>query len=230
MFRVACRPRRRAALISLAVSSALAVVALAMPASSAVAASPIAVTIKGYRFDPSPLTVHVGDTVAWTNEDTAPHDVTSTAGPIPLQSPMLHTGASWTYTFTTAGTYTYICSIHPDMHGVVTVLAVAAPPSTAATRGTTAPAPSSVEARLATPASSTSTTQPVVAAAPPEPVATTQASPAAAAPVQASSHIKPFLWISALVAGIVIAGLLLVTGVAPAAPGEPLDPERDRDE
>ncbi|MCC3768182.1 cupredoxin domain-containing protein [Streptomyces sp. UNOC14_S4] len=78
------------------------------------------VTIVGYAFSPSTLNVTRGTTVTWTNNDSAPHTVTST-GSGPLRSPTLNRGGSYTYTFTSSGTYGYICTIHPSMHGTVVV-------------------------------------------------------------------------------------------------------------
>jgi plastocyanin len=107
----------------------LAAVLLLLLAPTPAAAATQAVTMAQYSFGPAALTVHVGDTVTWTNQDQAPHDVTTTSAPVALHSPTLSTGQSWTYTFTQPGAYAYICSIHPDMKARITVLA-AAPTST----------------------------------------------------------------------------------------------------
>jgi plastocyanin len=79
------------------------------------------VEIKNYAFSPAALTVNVGDTVTWTNMDTAPHTVTVTSGPVKFNSGNLSTGQSFSYTFTTAGTYSYYCAVHPDMVAKVVV-------------------------------------------------------------------------------------------------------------
>jgi amicyanin len=84
--------------------------------SPSVAAGPT-VTIKDFKFSPATLNVKVGTTVTFVQEDSVPHNVT---GGI-LQSPTLTTGQTYTATFTKAGTYPYICSIHPFMHGTVVV-------------------------------------------------------------------------------------------------------------
>jgi plastocyanin len=89
------------------------------------------VMIMNYAFTPAALTVAVGDTVTWTNEDTAPHTVTVTSGPVKFGSSNLQKGQSYTYTFTTAGTYQYYCAVHPDMKASVTVTGSAPPPSSA---------------------------------------------------------------------------------------------------
>jgi plastocyanin len=70
-----------------------------------------------YRFSPSTLTVGTGDTVAWTNNGAQPHDVTGSG----LASGTLQPGQGYSHTFTSPGTYSYICSIHPFMKGTVTV-------------------------------------------------------------------------------------------------------------
>jgi plastocyanin len=78
------------------------------------------VSIIDFAFDPSSLTVKTGDTVTWTNLGTAEegHDVKGGE----LDSPTLHSGEGYSHTFQTAGTFSYICSIHPDMEGTVEVL------------------------------------------------------------------------------------------------------------
>ncbi|WP_236572824.1 cupredoxin domain-containing protein [Streptomyces sp. GS7] len=76
------------------------------------------VAIAGFAFSPSTLTVSKGTTVTWTNEDRAPHTVTGSGG---LNSPTLWGGDSYTFTFKTAGTFSYGCDIHPFMHGTVVV-------------------------------------------------------------------------------------------------------------
>ncbi|GAA3433825.1 cupredoxin family copper-binding protein [Kutzneria kofuensis] len=88
---------------------------LAVLAPTPAMAASQAVTMAQYAFAPASLTVHVGDTITWTNQDQAPHDVTTRRRTGRVHSPMLMTGQSWTYTFTQPGTYAYICSIHPDM-------------------------------------------------------------------------------------------------------------------
>ncbi len=92
----------------------------AAPAKPA-AAGTKSVMIMNYAFSPASLTVSVGDTVTWTNEDTAPHTVTVTNGPVKFDSGTLQKGQSFSYTFTVAGTYSYYCAVHPDMVASVTV-------------------------------------------------------------------------------------------------------------
>ncbi|HLY61218.1 MAG TPA: cupredoxin family copper-binding protein [Terriglobia bacterium] len=78
------------------------------------------VKIDNFSFSPSPLTVPVGSTITWTNQDDVPHNVISTEGKA-LKSPVLDTNEKFSYTFTKAGVYTYYCAIHPKMTGKVVV-------------------------------------------------------------------------------------------------------------
>ncbi|MGA3094211.1 MAG: cupredoxin domain-containing protein [Dehalococcoidales bacterium] len=78
------------------------------------------VKIAGYAFTPSSITVPVGATVTWINQDQADHTVTSTNVPPTFDRPIAG-GATINITFTVPGTYNYICAIHPSMTGVVIV-------------------------------------------------------------------------------------------------------------
>ena len=80
-----------------------------------------AVTIKNFAFAPAALTVKVGTTVTWTNQDSDAHTVTSQGSSSPLSSAALNTGQTYSYTFTKPGTYAYFCTIHPFMTATVTV-------------------------------------------------------------------------------------------------------------
>ena len=77
------------------------------------------VQITNFAFAPAVIKVAAGATVTWTNEDTTQHDVF--APPVGLQSPVLNQNDTYTHTFSSPGTYPYICSIHPFMHGTVVV-------------------------------------------------------------------------------------------------------------
>lgn len=80
------------------------------------------VTISNYAFSPAAISVKVGTKVTWTNTDTVAHTVTaddaSGNGP---DSQLLQKGASYSFTFTKAGTYNYHCTPHPYMKGTVVV-------------------------------------------------------------------------------------------------------------
>ena len=72
-------------------------------------------------YSPTSITVVIGvnNTVTWINNDAAPHTVTANDGS--FDSGIFNPGQSWTYTFTTPGTYTYHCTLHPWMSGTITV-------------------------------------------------------------------------------------------------------------
>jgi plastocyanin len=78
----------------------------------------VSVTIKDFAFSPASLEIAIGETVTWTNEDSAAHTVTGDDG---IDSGSLAQGKSFTHTFKSAGTFSYRCSIHPNMTGKVTV-------------------------------------------------------------------------------------------------------------
>ncbi len=80
----------------------------------------ISVDIKSFAFNPSTLTVKVGTKVTWTNNDSAPHTITSDSDNL-LNSTTLSPGQSYSFTFTTPGTSNYHCTIHPSMKGSVIV-------------------------------------------------------------------------------------------------------------
>jgi len=88
------------------------------PAASA-AVGATAVAIQNFAFSPAALSVKVGSTVTWTNKDGEAHTVTTPNGP--LHSPTMPPGAVNSHTFTAAGTFHYLCTIHPFMTATVTV-------------------------------------------------------------------------------------------------------------
>lgn len=77
------------------------------------------VSLSNFSFQPSSLTVKAGTTVTWANKDSTTHTVTSDSGV--FNSGNLAPNATFSYTFNTAGTFTYYCSIHPTMKGTVKV-------------------------------------------------------------------------------------------------------------
>ena len=87
------------------------------PATSAPSA--VAAKIVDFGFSPATLTVPVGTTVTWTNTGQVDHTVTANGGA--FASGTLAPGASYSFTFRTAGTFAYHCAIHPFMTGTVIV-------------------------------------------------------------------------------------------------------------
>ena len=88
------------------------------------AAASQSVQIKGFKYSPVTVTVNVGDTIRWTNQDTAPHTATADDGSFDTGN--LDKGDSGTESFDKAGTFDYICTIHPSMKAKVVVRASAA--------------------------------------------------------------------------------------------------------
>lgn len=246
--RAARRAAPGAALAVLAVLTPLLFLLVAAPERASAAS--YQVTMKGYAFSPRTLTVEVGSTVTWTNQDTAPHDVKTTSGPASFHSPMLNKGQSWSFTFTQAGSYGYYCTVHPAMTAGIVVRAAApatsaAPPSPAAPAthdhsGTSSGHPATVPGRAATSTTAPSTRTPATRT-PPSPSAspsTSTPSPAAAgtpptttAPqvqqtVSAARPLDPLLVLAGLVAGVAVLCLLLV-GSRAASLREGDEPGRD---
>lgn len=67
------------------------------------------VAIRNFDFDPASVTIAVGDSVRWTNQDSAIHTIDGGR----FRSGALRQGDSYSYTFTQAGTYYYMCTVHP---------------------------------------------------------------------------------------------------------------------
>ncbi|WP_051178014.1 cupredoxin domain-containing protein [Nocardia concava] len=85
------------------------------------AAAAVTVEVKDMKFSPADITVKAGDTVTWKFDDRAPHAVQGIGDTaLGINSPIIHKG-EWSHTFTTPGTYRYLCPLHPDMKGTVTV-------------------------------------------------------------------------------------------------------------
>jgi plastocyanin len=79
-----------------------------------------AVTIKEYEYAPADLTVPVGTTVEFTNEDSTPHTATSKEAGV-FESGPIDTGKTGTIKLEKPGTFTYYCVFHPFMKGTITV-------------------------------------------------------------------------------------------------------------
>lgn len=77
------------------------------------------VEIRNFAFSPNALTISAGTTVTWKNLDGEPHTVVSDQGT--FRSEALDQNDSYTFRFEKPGTYGFICSIHPTMHGTIVV-------------------------------------------------------------------------------------------------------------
>ena len=156
---------------------------LTLPPPARLAGDP-GVTIADFHFTPSATTVHVGDTITWTNNGPSSH--TATAGNGSFNTGILKKGQSGSHTFTQAGTFTYYCQIHPFMHGTVVVLA---------NTTTTPTTPTQTSAQGSTPPAAASTTTDTTSTA------------AAAADGQPTLPQTGLDVLSGLAAGLVLIGL-----------------------
>ncbi|MEK6720167.1 MAG: plastocyanin/azurin family copper-binding protein [Chloroflexota bacterium] len=105
------------------------------------------VTMAGRVFRPATITIAAGGRVTWLNDDGRDHTVT--ARDASFDSGLMGTGATFVRTFTVAGTFAYLCVIHPDMTGTVAVTpapGTTAPPAPAPTPVPPPPSPSDVSA------------------------------------------------------------------------------------
>ena len=82
--------------------------------------SEIKVTMKDFAFSPAEVEGKVGQKVTWVNEDSAPHNAVQQNGG-DLKTKTFEKGGSDSYTLDAAGTIEYICTVHPQMRGTITV-------------------------------------------------------------------------------------------------------------
>jgi plastocyanin len=82
-------------------------------------AATVEVTIKDFSYDPEPVTAAVGDVIAWTNEDSAPHTASLTDGSCGTDN--LNQGATGALVFNEPGTYEYQCNVHPTQMAGFTI-------------------------------------------------------------------------------------------------------------
>jgi plastocyanin len=93
--------------------------ALVLVSGAAVAAPAThTVTIEALKYDPDPITVNKGDTIVWVNKDPFPHTVTAKGA---FDSKEIPAGKSWKYVAKKAGEYSYVCTLHPNMQGKLSV-------------------------------------------------------------------------------------------------------------
>jgi LPXTG-motif cell wall-anchored protein len=87
----------------------------------ATAAANGSVTIADFQFAPAEITIDQGDTVTWTNSGPSAHSATAPDGS--FDTGIFPAGESRSHTFDEAGTFSYICTPHPNMHGRIVVRA-----------------------------------------------------------------------------------------------------------
>lgn len=143
-------PLRRALALALCAWLAVAYIAAMLAAGSPVRAATHSVAINGLAYTPATLTIAVGDTVTWMNNDVQAHTATASGGA--FDSGTMDSGQSFSFTFTTAGSFAYTCNFHAEMTGTITVQAAAAPTTTPAQSAAPAPAgPAATSAATAVP-------------------------------------------------------------------------------
>jgi plastocyanin len=115
-YRVTAHRLRAGAALALIFSAAFVV-----PSLLATAASPssVDVSIAKFAYGPKEVTVPAGTKIVWTNHDDTPHTVTSNDKS--FASKGLDTDDKFEHTFANEGDFSYICTVHPFMTGVVHV-------------------------------------------------------------------------------------------------------------
>ncbi len=131
----------------------MSVVVLVLLLATSAYGAQVAIDIRDFAFSVSRVEISVGDSVRWTNRDDFSHTVTGDN----FDSSTMRAGATFTRTFSSAGTFEYHCDFHPTMTATVVVRAAPAP---------TAPAPSPAPSPSPAPAPAAA---PVPSAAPPPP-------------------------------------------------------------
>jgi plastocyanin len=140
--------------------AALVVALLISRTTATVDAAEITVNIRDFSFNPSSLTIQMGDVVRWQNTGVNAHTATSETGV--WDSGTLSPGGVFSQQFLTPGTFPYFCRIHPSMQGTIIVQG---PPATA-TPVPPAPTPPPAPPTAAPPAP---TPEPAPTAEPPPP-------------------------------------------------------------
>lgn len=96
-------------------SEALACATAPVPADAAAT-----VDVKDFKFNPDAVSAKVGEVIAWTNSDSAPHTASLADGS--CSTDQLATGITGALIFNVAGSYPYQCNIHPSqMKGTITI-------------------------------------------------------------------------------------------------------------
>ena len=109
------------------------------------------IMIVNFAYNPADITVPVGTTVTWVNQDSVGHTVTegdptspksanlrlfdSSGEALTGKVALIGPGQTWSYTFTTPGTYEYYCIVHPYMIGHITVTSASGSNTSSASQG-----------------------------------------------------------------------------------------------
>jgi plastocyanin len=221
------RPRR---LVSgMALLSAILLAGIALGGWRDAAAANQSVSIDGFAFLPGTVSVAVGETVTWRNDQpNTPHTVSSDTAGV-FDSGSLSTGSTFAQTFSAAGNFAYHCNIHPGMSGLVVVTGAAA--TTAATATSVPPTATTVPPTATTvpptstavPATATTSAASPSVSASPTPLATTGAlAPATGTKDGGDGGTSAGIWIVAAIAALAVAGaagfVLMRRRVTPPGP------------
>jgi len=105
-------------------ASAMPALAEAIPVEAVPPDAPV-IQLLGNAFVPGDAVTPVGTTVVFANMDPEEHDVVPMDPNFSLDvsffSPVIEPGAGWAFTFTVPGTYAYMCDLHANMTGTLTV-------------------------------------------------------------------------------------------------------------
>ena len=143
---------RKTRVLSIAAAVCLLLAACSEPAATAGSTTAntqnATVEIANLAFTPASVTITAGSTVTWTNNDTVPHLV-SFGDQGPQSSEVIDPGGTFSAIFEEAGSFSYVCTLHPGMSGVVEVsdlAAAAGSDSTAAGSDGTSPTTTDIAA------------------------------------------------------------------------------------
>jgi len=92
---------------------------LATCALNAHAVEPTSIQIQKFLFTPKEITVKPGTTIVWTNKDETPHTIIASDGS--FLSKAMDTDDHYEHAFATEGDFSYLCTLHPYMTGIVHV-------------------------------------------------------------------------------------------------------------
>jgi plastocyanin len=115
--RITTYPLRVGAVLALVFCAAFAMHAIFAEAAPPAAA--VDVSIAKFAYGPKEITIAPGTKIVWTNRDETPHTVTSNDKS--FASKGLDTDDKFEHTFASEGDFSYICTVHPFMTGVVHV-------------------------------------------------------------------------------------------------------------
>ncbi len=100
-------------------SNSLAIVDSSLQSSAPADSSTTHIGIDNFSFTPKTLRIATGSSITWTNHDDIPHNVESNDHK--FSSPVLDTGQTFDYKFTSPGAYPYYCKLHPSMTATIQV-------------------------------------------------------------------------------------------------------------